>query len=98
VSANPASGLTIQNSDVTLSGVSAGSLLAPNTSNVALVQLALINTTGFTTGEFATLVYHVAPGTFPVAGNFSASTVSVIDTNSAVIPGVTVGIQSVTIQ
>lgn len=98
VTANPSSGLTIQNSDVTLSGVSAGSLLAPNTSNVASVQLALINTTGFSAGEFATLVYHVAPGTFPAAGNFNAATVSVIDTNSAAIPGVTVVIQGVTIQ
>jgi len=96
--ANPSSGLTIQDSDVTLSGVSGGSLLQPNTTDVASIQLGLINTTGFTTGEFVTLKYHVANGTFPVAGSFGVTTVSVVDTNAQNIPGVTVTILSVTIQ
>jgi len=96
--ANPSSGLSIQDSDVTLSGVSGGSLLQPNTTDVASIQLGLINTTGFTTGEFVTLKYHVANGTFPVAGNFGVTTVSVVDTNAQNIPGVTVTILNVTIQ
>jgi hypothetical protein len=96
--ANPSAGLTIQPSDVILSGVSAGSLLTPNTTNVASVQLALINTTGFGTGEFATLTYHVASGTFPVAASFGVTPVSVIDTVGAALPGITVAIQSVTVQ
>lgn len=98
VTANPSAGLSISDSDVTLSGVSGGSLLQPNTTTVAAVQLALINTTGFQVGEFATLNYHVANGTFPVAGSFGSTTVSVVDTNGQNIPGVTVVIQSITIQ
>lgn len=98
VVANPSAGLSIQNNDVSLSGVSGGSLLQPNTTTVASVQLALINVTGFAVGEFATLNYHVAIGTFPVAGSFSISPISVVDTNGQPIPGVTAIIQSVTIQ
>jgi adhesin/invasin len=98
VTANPSSGLTIFPSDVTLTGVSTGSLMTPNTTNVASVNLALINTTGFGTGEFVTLTYHVANGTFPVAGNFSVTPVQVIDTLSANLPAITVVVQSVTIQ
>ena len=96
--ATPSSGLSIQSSDVILSGVSAGSLLTPNTTSVSSVQLALINTTGFGTGEFVALTYHVASGTFPVAGSFGVTPVSVINTIGAVIPGITVVVQSVTIQ
>jgi hypothetical protein len=96
--ASPSTGLSIQPSDVILSGVSANSLLTPNTTTVSSVQLALINTTGFGIGEFVTLTYHVASGTFPVAGSFGVTPVSVINTIGAVIPGITVAVQSVTIQ
>lgn len=96
--ASPSAGLSIQASDVTLSGVSAGSFLTPNATNVASVQMALINTTGFGTGEFVTLTYHVANGTFPVVGSFGVTPVSVINTTGQVIAGITVVVQSVTIQ
>ena len=96
--ASPSSGFSIQPSDVILGGVSAGSLLTPNTTTVSSVQLALINTTGFGIGEFVTLTYHVASGTFPVAGSFGVTPVSVINTIGAVIPGITIVVQSVTIQ
>ncbi len=86
VTANPSSGLTIFQSDVALTGVSTGSLMTLNTTNAASVNLALINTNGFGTGEFVTLTYHVANGTFPVAGNFSVTPVQVIDTLSLAFP------------
>lgn len=98
VTASPSSGLTIQTSDIVSSGVSVGSLLAANTSAVNAIQLAMINVNGFTTGEFATLNYHVSTGTFPTAGDFTPATVSIIDGNGTAIPGITVTIQSITIQ
>jgi hypothetical protein len=101
VTANPATGLTIADADVTASGVAAtGVLLTPNTTNVASVNLALVSTGGILVGEFVTLQYHVAAGTFPVAGNFSVALTGagVIDTASVNIPGIGVSILSVTVQ
>ena len=108
VSANPSSGLTIapspngSSTDVVASGVASGALLGTNSTNVAAVTLAPISFSGFTTGEFATLTYHVSAGNFPSAGNFSIALDSgpnnLIDTNGVSIPGVGVGILSVTIQ
>jgi len=98
VTATPSAGLTIQASDVTATGVSGGSLVSANTTNVASVVAAVLNSSGFSTGEVATLNYHVANGAFPVAGNFGITPVSVIDLNGNTIPGVTIIIQSVTVQ
>jgi len=99
VIASPSSGLSIADPDVTLSGVSAGSILLPNTTNVANVIIGLLNTTGFLTGEFATLQYHIAQGTFPIVSDFSTvlTGAGIIDTLNANIPGITVIIQSITI-
>lgn len=71
VTANPATGLTIADADITASGAGVGSTLAPNTTSVSSVVIALSSATGIQVGEFATLKYHVAPGTFPAAGDFT---------------------------
>lgn len=107
VAASPSSGLTIAadpngaSSDVSLTGVgaAAGSTLITNTNSVAGVTLALVNTNGIQTGEFATLIYHIAVGTFPTTNDFSIKLNSpAIDKVSANISGIDVAIQSVTIQ
>jgi adhesin/invasin len=108
VIANPSAGLTVIDTapgvvpaqhDVVTSGVGIGSTLVPNVVNVADITLGLINATGIAIGEFATLNYHVAVGTFPAAGDFTiAPGFTVIDTNGAAIAGVSVVIQSVTPQ
>jgi adhesin/invasin len=104
VSASPSTGLSIASdpngvsSDVSATGAGAGSTLITNSNNVAAVKLALINTGGIQTGEFATLTYHVAAGSFPTANDFSISLgIPVIDTGSNNIPGIGVAL-SVTIQ
>jgi hypothetical protein len=100
VFASPSAGLTISDSDVTLSGVGVGSTFLPNTTNVSAVVIGQITTNGFQVGEFVTLKYHVAAGTFPTAGNFSVALTGsgVIGTNGAPILGIGVTIQSVTVQ
>jgi hypothetical protein len=98
VIANPATGLSIAPADVSATGVGAGSTLIPNTNSVGGVVLGFLNTTGVAAGEFATLNYHIAPGSFPVIGNFSVGTTTIIDVNSVIIPGMSITIQGVTIQ
>jgi hypothetical protein len=98
VNAGPSPGLSVQASDITATGAASGSLLSANTTNIASVVVAILNGSGFSAGEVATLNYHIANGTFPTAGNFGITPVSVIDLNGVVIPGVTVNIQGVTIQ
>lgn len=99
-SAAPSSGLSITTGNVSATGAGVGSTLVANTANVAAVNLALINTGGIQVGEFATLTYSIAVGTFPVAGNFNTALIGagVIDTNGANIPGIAVSVLSVTIQ
>lgn len=98
VTATPSAGLSLQASDVTATGAGGGSLVSANTSNIASVVVAVLNSSGFLVGEVATMNYHVANEVFPVAGNFGITPVSVIDLNGNAIPGVTVIIQGVTIQ
>jgi hypothetical protein len=99
VIANPATGLSIAATDIATSGAGIGSTLVPNVANLADITLGLINATGMQGGEFATLNYHVAVGTFPAAGDFTiAPGFTVIDTNGVAIAGVSVVIQSVTPQ
>ena len=96
VSASPSTGLSIADTDVLPTGVGAGALLAPNLRAGAV--LGVLSATGLQTGEFATLTYHIAAGAQPQAGDFSVDPgASVIDaTTGAVIPGITVAVQSVT--
>jgi hypothetical protein len=98
VTASPSAGLATQASDITATGAAQGSLISANTTNVASVIVAILNGSGFSAGEVASLNYHVANGVFPVAGNFGITPISVIDLNGVVIPGVTVIIQGITIQ
>lgn len=104
VSASPSTGLSIAtdpngvSSDVSATGAGAGSTLITNSNNVAAIKLALINTGGIQTGEFATLNYHVAAGSFPTANDFSITlNRPVIDTLSTNVSGIGVAL-SVTIQ
>lgn len=98
VTATPATGLTLQSSDVTATGSAAGSLLSSNTNNIASVVVAVLNSSGFTSGEVITLNYHVANGTFPSIANFGVVSVSIIDINGVTIPAMGVSVQSVDIQ
>lgn len=100
VTANPSAGLSIAPADISASGAGAGSTLVPNTTSVASVNLALINTSGVQVGEFATLTYHISAGTFPAAGNFGVGLTGagVIDPFGGSLPGIGVSILSVTIQ
>jgi adhesin/invasin len=100
VSASPSAGLAITASDHAVSGAGAGSLLVANANDVAADNLAVINSTGIQTGEFATLTYHLNAGRFAAASDFSVAPTGpgVIDTAGVTIPGAGVGILSVTVQ
>jgi hypothetical protein len=89
-------GLSIATSDVVASGYGAGSSFEPlvSTGNVGLV---LLSQTGFQEGEFATLTFHIAPGYFPVASDFSADGL-VEDSHYSLLSGVSITIKSVSIQ
>jgi hypothetical protein len=93
-------GLTIATTDIAASGAGLGSFLIPNTNLAGTVNLGLITATGIQVGEFATLSFHVAPGNFPKAADFSiAAGASIVDVTSALtIPGLTVQVLSVTLQ
>lgn len=99
VRASPAAGLSLAEPDVTASGAGAGALLAANVANPSADVIALVSATGFPAGEFATVTFRVAQGTFPSPGDFSAALTGpgVIDTAGATLP-LGVGVVSVTIQ
>ena len=99
-SASPSTGLSIAPADIAASGAGIGSTLVPNTNSVAAINLALINTSGIQVGEFATLTYHVAAGSFPKTADFTAALTGagVINTLGANIPGIGVTVLSVTVQ
>jgi hypothetical protein len=105
----PTTGLSIASSNVsnTGAGAASGSLLTPNASTPGMVILGFINASGIQLGEFATLNFQVAAGTFPTAANFtiysgtnsgSHKAIAVVDQNGNPVPGVTVTIESVTVQ
>lgn len=101
VTANPAAGLTIADADITASGAGVGSTLAPNTTSVTSVVIALASAAGIQVGEFVTLKYHVAAGSFPAAGDFTVVLNGVVnDANTPVQPinGIGVAKLSVSIQ
>jgi hypothetical protein len=93
-------GLSIAATDIAGSGLGLGSLLVPNTNVAGSTNLALITSSGIQVGEFATLNFHVAPGSFPKAADFSlAAGASIIDaTSTLAIPGLSVQVLSVTLQ
>jgi hypothetical protein len=96
---NPSSGISIVAGDVAATGAGAGSTLIPNVNNVANVALGLINATGIQTGEFATLIFTGVAGASLGSGNFTiADGAKIVDLNGSEIPGITVVIQSVTLQ
>ncbi|HXE96280.1 MAG TPA: hypothetical protein VN642_07735 [Dongiaceae bacterium] len=105
VTATPSSGLTMTSDpngstpDVSATGAGVGSQIITNSNNVAAVTLALVNTKGIQTGEFATLNFNVTAGSFPKASDFAvALNGSVIDSKNAPIAGIIVEILSVNIQ
>jgi hypothetical protein len=92
-------GLSITASDVVPSGAGTGSVLAANVNNTGQVVIGIINAIGIQTGEFATLTFNIAQGNSPLSGDFSvAPGATVIDTNGAAIPGISVDILSVAFQ
>jgi hypothetical protein len=94
----PAAGLTIADGDVSASGAGLGSLLGSNPGTPGQVRLAIVNPNGIQVGEFATLTFHVAPGTFPKTSDFAIDIAQAVDANGQAIPGIAAGIQSVTFQ
>jgi hypothetical protein len=96
---------TLGNADVAPTGVTLqaapGSFLfVPNVSSGSLnLGVASISSSGIglQSGEFATLSFHVAPGTF-TAPTLSLSSISVLDTNNQPIPGMSVAVLSTTLQ
>ena len=97
----PAAKFTIADSAVAASGAAAGAstFLQANVNNPGQVILALINVSpGIQSGEFAALTFNIVAGSSTAASDFAIDPgASIIDTNSAAIPGVTaVTIASVT--
>jgi len=80
------------------SGAGAGSILTPNlTGTAGDVTLGLITTTGISTGQFATITFSYS-GTKPVASDFAiASGTLITDTLGNSLSGISVVVQSVTV-
>lgn len=92
-------GLSIVPANVEVSGAGLGSTMVPNTNQAGQVVLGLINVNGIAAGEFATLSFDVARGSFPTAADFSIATgASAIDTSTQVLAGIGVSVASVTLQ
>jgi hypothetical protein len=92
-------GLSIGPSNVVASGVGFNSAIQPNTTIAGQAGIGLVSA-GIQTGEFATLTFSIAPG-FPLvtATDFTiAPGATIIDINTSPIPGISVVIQSVSIQ
>ena len=77
---------------VTLTGGASGGLAANFTPSATSPQIsiAIINTTGFGSGNFAVVNCVIAPGTNVTRSGFSVSTNQVIFTNRSSIPSATV--------
>lgn len=92
--------ITASSSDIGVSGAGLGSTMVPNVNTAGQVTLGLINVSGIGGGEFATLNFAIAAGNFPTSQDFaiSGSGLSIIDTATNNIPGMGVGIASVTLQ
>jgi len=80
----------------TASGVAASALSEFNANTVGAVTMGLISTSGFTTGQIATITFNYT-GSVPVAGNFTISGASVTDTATNTLSGISVVVQSVTV-
>jgi hypothetical protein len=101
-------GLSILASNAFLSGAALSpangqplGFLIPNATNAGQVVLGLISASGMPAGEFATLIFNIAPGNFPSAADFSIATqgLTVIDfTTSQPISGMSIAIAGVVIQ
>jgi hypothetical protein len=99
VLASPSTGLSLGTGEVAVTGAGAGATMVPNVSEVADVTLGLISATGIQSGEFATLIYHVAPGASVTADSFRiADGSNVVDLHGVTIPAVGVAIKSVSFQ
>jgi hypothetical protein len=99
VTASPSAGLSLAPADVAATGAASGALLAANVADASAGRLALISAVGFGPGEFATLTFHVAPGTFPSAQDFAVTVTGpgVIDLDGQTLP-LGVAIQGVSVQ
>ncbi|HUI67407.1 MAG TPA: hypothetical protein VL087_04300 [Nitrospirota bacterium] len=87
---------------VRLSGVAAGGPITPQYAIGVYtpasggipgkVKIAVVNVNGFSAGPFCTLTCNIAPGTTPVAGDFSLANFNPVDANGAQIIGLTPGL------
>ena len=94
-------GLSIAADDVVASGVASGAFVAPNTTTQGQVRLGNITLTGagFPIGEFATLTFSIVTGNSPVPSDFTvAPGATILDSDVNPLNGISVIIQSVTIQ
>ena len=96
----PSTGLSIAEGDHLATGAGEGSMLVANPADPGADVLALINAFGLGPGEFATLTYHVAPGTFPRASDFGAALAGqgVIDLAGERLSGMGVEVLAVSIR
>ena len=81
-----ASGLTSGNASVV-----AIPYVQPTASSVGKLDFVITSSqpNGFSIGEFVTVTYDIAAGTFPVAGDFVVTEIKPLDLNSAAIAGLT---------
>lgn len=92
-------GLSIVDSDVVVSGVAAGAIILANTGTSGQAVIGNISGAGFPVGEFATMTFSIAPGFFPVSGDFIvAPGATILDSNINTLTGLSVVIKSVTFQ
>jgi hypothetical protein len=98
--------LTDADVNMTGPGLGSGTLPVMNTNPTGQVIFGLINYGSGsnvidTTGDFATLTFHIIAGNFPANAadlGLTLSNITVIDTNGQAIPGVTVSVSGVTVQ
>ena len=82
----------------TVSGVASSALPEFNTGTSGQVIMGVISTSGFSTGQFATIVFNYTSANKPVTGDFGiASGAVVTDPSNNTLSGISVAIQSVTV-
>jgi hypothetical protein len=89
------SGTNDASGSVTLTGGATGGISQANFTSSATapnILIAIVNATGFGTGNFAVVNCGIATGTTVSASGFSLSNIQVFDSNGTLIPSATVSI------
>jgi hypothetical protein len=83
---------------VTASGQATGAVLvfasyiaSSATSTMSKVEVNIVKSSGFSTGEFAVANCDIAAGNFPTAADFTVTDFKAVDLNGAALTGLTVG-------